>query len=104
MRASQKANEDLLDELISSNIFNYTMYDSVATFSLVESICTGLLKKYRVVLTSMGPKILSLCCFLVAVRHPEMSVWRVSPGAHGDVIDRNPSDTMVILETDWSER
>jgi hypothetical protein len=99
--AVEKANSDLLRQTDKQSIIPFQVLDSVATFASLESVCTGLLRSYRLVLTSLGPKIFSLCCFLIATRYPEISVWRISTGAKAEVIDRRPTDKVVILEVQW---
>lgn len=96
------ANRDLFDVLGNSNIVKYPIFDSVASLSLLESVCSGLTKKFSVVMTSVGPKIFSLYCSLIATKYPEISVWRISAGTYGNVIDQAPGERIVILEVEWA--
>ncbi len=97
-----EVNKDILKRTDESNIFTFPVRDSVGLLSNLESLCSGLMKHYRVVLTSMGPKIFSLCCFIVASQYPEISVWRITTGTHGDPIDHQPTDEIISLEVEWS--
>ncbi len=98
-----KANSELVRRIEPASMMKYSILDSVSMFSSLNSVCSGLLRSYRVVLASLGPKIFSLCCFLIATMYPETSVWRISPGSHGKSIDLQPSNYTVVLEIEWSK-
>lgn len=98
---SLKANKELLYLLPKNNIYGYPMNDTITTYNILESVTSGLIEEYNVVLASLGPKIFGLCCFLLSTKYPEMSVWRVGAGSKGPVVDHKPSRKKVILETEW---
>jgi hypothetical protein len=98
----QTANEYLLASVPSENIVDYSVYETAATFGLLESLCSGLCREWRVVLSSTGPKMFAVCCFLVATVRKELSVWRVTPADRIDPIDDVPCGEVVFLETQWT--
>ena len=101
-KAVIKANKDILNSLPQNNIYGYPINDTIATFNIMESVISGLIRDYNVVLASLGPKIFGLCCFLLATKYPEISVWRVSAGSKEPVVDHKPSRNKIILETGWA--
>lgn len=98
-----EVNSDFLETIDSEFQFNYPIKDALTTFSMLESISTGLMRNYNVVLTSLGPKIFGLFCFLLAAKYPELSVWRVSAGTFGNVMDHKPSKSEIIMRTIWTK-
>jgi hypothetical protein len=97
-----KSNEDFLELIPNECRFEYPINDSITTYNILESVCSGLFKNYNIVLTSLGPKIFGLCCFLLSSRFPQISVWRISAGSSSNVIDHKPSKMHVLLETTWA--
>lgn len=95
------ANSDLLEKIDPELKFGYPLHDTAATFNILESVCAGLLSDFRVVLTSLGPKIFGLICFLIATKYPEISVWRVSAGSRTNIEDHKPSDFKIVIESTW---
>jgi hypothetical protein len=82
-------------------IYAYDLFDTFATYKILESVCQGLLRNYRVVLASLGPKLFGLYCFLLHTNLREVSVWRVSPGTRERPVDKKPKRQQIILEVDW---
>jgi hypothetical protein len=74
-----KSNKELIASA-SDWVFEYPLSDCVGTIHLVDSLCSGLSRDFRVVLVSLGPKLFALECLLLAVLNPEISVWRASSG------------------------
>ncbi|MCJ7645898.1 hypothetical protein MUO65_03200, partial [bacterium] len=97
-----RANKDFLESIPNEGKFAYPILDTISTYNILESVCTGLVKNFRVVLASLGPKIFGLYCFLIASRYPEISVWRISAGQRGNVEDHKASKHQIILDTTWS--
>lgn len=95
------ANFDLLDKTPSENQFYYPLTDSTLLYQLLDSVCVGIQRNYRVVLVSIGPKLFGLCCFLIATKYPQVSVWRISAGTKGEIIDVKPSKSVVTMEVEW---
>jgi hypothetical protein len=98
-----EVNADLLETIKPEHIFDYSITDSLMTFNMLESVCTGLMQNFNVVLTSLGPKIFGLYCFLLATKYPEISVWRISAGSYVNVENHRPSTYKIIVESTWSK-
>lgn len=101
VKTIQDTNREILGEVSENNIIAYPVKDCVATFGMVNSLCEGLMRSSRVVLCSLGPKIFSLCCFLVAAIHRDISIWRVGADDFEAPFDHKPSGALLVLETIW---
>jgi hypothetical protein len=98
-----QSNRDILRRVSPDWVFKYPLDQPTVTFQLLSSIIGGLRQSYRVVLTSLGPKLFGLHCFLVAARDPSVSVWRVSAGIHGEPRDAKPAMARTIItEVVWN--
>jgi hypothetical protein len=102
VKSVSATNEQILSEVSLNNIVAYPVNDLVATFSMLNSLCEGLMRNSRVVLCSIGPKTFGLCCFLVATIQRDISIWRVSADAHETPIDHKPRGTPLVLSTIWN--
>ncbi len=95
-------NRGLLDRTNPRWIFEYDLAEPAATFSTLASVVAGLRESYRVVLTSLGPKIFGLLCFLLAAKFKDVSVWRVSAGTHGKPRDADADlSRLVVASAIW---
>ena len=95
-------NRGLLDRTDPKWIFEYDLAEPSAAFSTLASVVAGLRESYRVVLTSLGPKIFGILCFLLATKFEDVSVWRVSAGAHGKPKDAYADlSRIVVASTIW---
>jgi hypothetical protein len=81
--------------------FSYPIADCVTTYKLLESACRGLLREWRVVLCSLGPKPFGLICFLLAAYYQNISIWRVSAGEREQAIDHTPFGEPLVFEVGW---
>jgi hypothetical protein len=88
----RKNNRGILHRTPPEWVFEYSLAEPAATFSVLASIVSGLRESHRVVLASLGPKVFGLLCFLLATRFSDVSVWRVSSGVHG-----RPRDALADL-------
>jgi hypothetical protein len=79
----------------------YPLRDPLTTFQLTESITRGLSTEHRVVLVSLGPKMLGLLFLLVGVQEPGVSVWRVSSGTSQLPTDTEAEEEAVVCRTVW---
>jgi hypothetical protein len=95
------ANSDLLEKLDLNCRYAYNIYDTFGSYKMLESVCNGLIRDYRIVLASMGPKIFGIYCFLLATAKPEISVWRVSSATSQKPIDQKPSKERILFRVDW---
>lgn len=92
-----RSNADILARTSPEWVFVYPLGEPVATFRMLESICSGLERSCRVVLASLGPKLFGLECFLLASKDPQLSVWRVTSGARGEPRDQVPDLNRVTV-------
>ena len=79
----------------------YPLRDPLTTFQLTESISRALSAEHRVVLISLGPKMLGLLFLLIGILRPEISVWRVSSGASQPPTDTEAQPEAVVCRTIW---
>jgi hypothetical protein len=97
-----KNNKDILDRTALDWKFDYSLAEPASTFSMLASLIGGLRESHRIVLASLGPKMFGLICFLLAAQFPDVSVWRVSSGVHGQPRDsRSDLARAVVLEINW---
>jgi hypothetical protein len=97
-----QSNRDVIGRTLPEWIFEYDLAEPASTFSMLASIIGGLIGNYRIVLASLGPKIFGIICFLLATKFPDLSVWRVSAGVHGQPRDSEADlDRVVVLEVTW---
>ncbi|MCE2399132.1 MAG: hypothetical protein J4F34_08935 [Gemmatimonadetes bacterium] len=97
-----KANEDLARAVDPRTWGKYPLHDPFVTFHVLDAACNALGRQHQVVLTSNGPKLFGLLCFLVATRYRDVSVWRISSGEAGEPVDRASSGNLHALTTIWS--
>jgi hypothetical protein len=95
-------NKELIEIVRPDHLFSYPLNDSVATYKLLESASRGLLRDWRLVLCSLGPKPFGLVCFLLAAYYEEISIWRVSACARQRPVDRKPKGDPILLEVEWT--
>jgi hypothetical protein len=97
-----KSNRRILARTLRERIFYYSIAEPAATFATLASIVSDLRESYRVVLASLGPKVFGLLCLLLASRFPDVSVWRVSSGVHGQPRDaRADLNRAVVISAVW---
>jgi hypothetical protein len=80
----------------------YPLQDPLTTYQLTESITSSLSSEHRVVLVSLGPKILGLLFLLVGTQRPDVSVWRVSSGASEPPTNIEAQEYAVVCRTVWN--
>jgi len=95
-------NKGLIEIVGRHRLFSYPLDDSVAIYKLLESASRGLLRDWRLVLCSLGPKPFGLICFLLAAYYEEISIWRVSAGAREAPVDRKPKSNPILLDVEWA--
>lgn len=84
------------------DFLRYRVQDPGATFRSFESAVLGFEDDYRVLTSSLGPKLFSLLTFLAACVRPRLSVWRVSSGRHQmPVMVSSRTRDPVICSTRW---
>ena len=90
----RKANS-LLYELVDKNrVVTYSVEAPFQLFLSIENLTLSMLNQWAPILLPFGPKVFALICLLVAWRHPEVSVWRVS-GEKAEPRDYVASKTVV---------
>lgn len=90
-----KANEDLLATIGTDHSVRYNVHDPIQAFGLIESTVDGIRRTCNPILLPFGPKLFFVNSLLVALVHPECSVWRVSAGESESAVDRRPSGQVV---------
>lgn len=96
------SNREVLEAAQDDWRFRYALADPAGTFLTLESITSGLLNDFRVVATSLGPKLFGLLCLLAGSRRPELSVWWVSAGSQ--LVPRDvaaDTDRAIVCRTEW---
>lgn len=78
----------LLKETNKSNIVTYNVHDPVESIYMLNSIIVETKKSNKPALFPFGPKIFFSASLIVALVHPEVSVWYVS----GEHIDNKYAD------------
>jgi hypothetical protein len=97
------ANDILFPPISPEKNYPYDLFDTFGTYKMLESVCQGLVRDYRVVLVSLGPKIFGLLCFMINISLPEISVWRVSPATRQTPIDHKPEKKKILLDVQWEQ-
>ncbi|HKV94356.1 MAG TPA: hypothetical protein VJW20_17545 [Candidatus Angelobacter sp.] len=96
------SNSEILSRTGPQWIFEYPLNSPLGSFRLLESLCLGLERKYRVVLASLGPKLFGVICLLLSTVHPQLSVWRITSGAMGSPRDvTGDLANVVVCRTVW---
>jgi hypothetical protein len=98
-----RSNRDILARTPREFQLDYWLDEPAATFGALASLVSKLMPSYRIVLASIGPKMLSIISFLIAVEFPQVSVWRASSGIHTQPREsRGDVDHTVVFSTTWS--
>lgn len=98
-----RSNKDIRRRTPTELQFEYWLDEPSSTFGLLSSLVSSLLPSYRIVLASIGPKMLGILFFLLTAKFPQVSVWRASSGVHG-----RPRQSVgdlkhtVVLSVTWS--
>jgi hypothetical protein len=100
-RSTLLANADFLDLVPPDLQFDYPLLDFLTTYHRLSSVSRSLSRTSRVVIAPVGPKPFALVSLLVAISHPEVSVWRVSAGERELAINRAAAGPILIAETAW---
>jgi hypothetical protein len=96
--AVELANESLLvSTSFEGRNVRYRVDDPFTTFLEMDRLTSLLKQRYNPLLIPFGPKIFSLISLLVASKHEEVGVWRVSSGESEVPVDRLPSEHVIAL-------
>jgi len=68
-------NQKLLKNIPSENIFSFPLTDLNKTDELMTALTQKWRLTHRVIIASMGPKILTLMSLLYQIRYPDIEVW-----------------------------
>lgn len=96
-----EANRSLLDITADSHLLRYPVLDPLYTLSIVEGLAARSLLSGNAVVFPFGPKIFALVSLLSATVHPDLAVWRISPGVHAPPVERAPSEYWCELRAVW---
>ena len=97
-------NQEVINLVDVRNLVSYPLNDLEKTDEILTDICLQLRLRYNVILVSVGPKVFSLSCLLLAIRYPDVDVWRVSASQNSTIVDRIPVGNPIILEVVLSGR
>ena len=84
--------------------WGYALYRPYECFHMLESLAYGLLRTRRPVILPFGPKLFMLNSLLVASVHPEVAVWRFSPGDFEVPVNRIPNGRVAALRASFSPK
>ncbi len=87
----EQHNRQLIGATRPERILDYEVLKPVQALHTLGSVVAGLKSYAKPVLLPFGPKIFFAVSALVAVAHPEASVWHVSGEEHELPVDRAPS-------------
>jgi len=95
----EEVNKDILTTTKIENIFKFPVYDMMLTNYLLSDVCSALSKDFRVVLAPCGPKPFTLLSLINAlIQGSDIEVWRISPGKHLPITEREANGDISILE------
>lgn len=98
--AVKQANRNLTEMLRDERVMRYQVDAPARVHAILENLVFGLLQTSRPILVPFGPKVFSLCCFLIARTYaPQITVWRVSGETFAKPGDRKASGKIVMLHT-----
>jgi len=92
-----RANDTLLANVPEEQQSSYQLSDPVALTATIESLATGVCLRANPVILPFGPKLFALCALIVAARHRDVSVWRVSAGRAEPPVDRKPHGPIYAM-------
>lgn len=97
-----RANQDVARVLPNARWRTYPLNDPTLAFYLVDAACNFYSRQAQVIFTNNGPKLFGLVGLLAATRYPDVSVWRISSGLSGEIIERMPMEVPYLLDTEWA--
>lgn len=74
----EEENRDLLQMTVKERIFEYCVEDPTSTIQMLNSLTIAAKTEFKPTLLPFGPKIFFAASLVVALAHPEASVWYVS--------------------------
>lgn len=96
-------NKDVIEQNAKDSTYNYSLYDMYSSFKMLESVVVGLRRESNIVLSSLGPKIFSLFCFLLASHYRDVSVWRATAADRQLPVDREPDGNIIKFGVIYNE-
>lgn len=97
-----KNNEDIFKECKNDDQYSYPLVWADESIKKLESVILGHRKDSTVVLSSLGPKMFSLYCLLLASHYKDISVWRVTAGSREKPVDTKAArDSTVVLRVNY---
>lgn len=91
------ANSILLDSIPDFRRIEYRVERPVDCLTQLEMLADSCSKSATTIILPFGPKIFALGSLLVAVIHPQISVWRVSAGKNEEPIQREATGEVCGL-------
>lgn len=93
-----QSNSSFLKLIPPDRQIRHPLADLQRTSHVLLSLVWGLSDDFRVILAPLGVKPLSLMCLLLALRYPELDVWRVSAGESGGMLSRSALGPLLTLQ------
>lgn len=100
-RSLMTNNHSFLAAIGRGNLFTHPLDDLQRTSQLLLSLVWGLKDDYRVILAPLGVKPFSLLCLLLAMKDPDLDVWRVTSGTKSGVQTRAAIGHLLVLRADF---
>jgi hypothetical protein len=88
-------NSGLIESIPSERILEYRVEQPALTYTVLNSLISGLCAQFNPVVMPFGPKIFFLLCLLVSVHYPSVSIWSVDGEESEAPIDRHGSDHTI---------
>lgn len=90
-------NASFLSLIGEDNHYKHPLMDIQRTGNLLMSLVWGLTDNYRVILAPLGVKPFCLLCLLLAVRYPDLDVWRVTSGTKSGAPVREAVGPVLVI-------
>ncbi|HVQ08491.1 MAG TPA: hypothetical protein VMS43_08640 [Allosphingosinicella sp.] len=92
------ANRILLDEVSGESILYYDPLRPADIYEKLDSLCFGLLSRFRPVVIPLGPKIFSAVSIVLAIQvSPRLCVWRTSAGPREEIFNRKATEHISVF-------
>lgn len=100
----EELNQEIINELNKNHVFKFPVHDLLFTYHLIESLCRSLMKYYRIVIASCGPKPFSLVSMIASLNYSDsIEAWRISAGLKTNKVDRTPTGLVSLVELKFVE-
>lgn len=99
--AVEKNNKSIIENNVN-NVYNYAFDDLLGLERELTTLFYMLKDEYSVIIAPLGPKPFTLIAMLMAVKFPQIDIWRVGSGSDINEYPREPiNDKYLITQTSW---